>query len=121
MAGETVSILEGDTFVVSNRRGDIDASPAEAHGLFNRDTRYLSRWSLTVGGQTPRLLSTDDANYFYAQFFLVPAFLRGELAFEGDLFLVSKLEGDLFLVSKLDRYARGSTGEITDAIRRRSS
>src|SRR6266540_1953233 len=111
MAGETVSSLEGDTFVVSNRRGDIDASPAEAHGLFNRDTRYLSRWSLTVGGQTPRLLSTYDVNYFYAQFFLVPAFLRGELAFEGDL----------FLVSKLDSYARGPTGEITDAIRRRSS
>ena len=38
-------------------------------------------------------------------------FLRGELAFEGDL----------FLVSKLDRYARGPTGEITDAMRRRSS
>src|SRR6266511_4363904 len=111
MAGETVSILEGDTFVVSNRRGNIVAPPAETNGLFNRDTRSLSRWSLTVGGQTPRLLPPDDVNYFAAQFFLVPAFLRGEQAFEGDL----------FLVSKLDRYARGSTGEITDAIRRRSS
>jgi glycogen debranching enzyme len=72
MAGDTVSILEGDTFVVSDRRGDVDASPAEPHGLFNRDTRYLSRWRLTVGGQSPRLLSTDDVNYFSAQFFLVP-------------------------------------------------
>jgi hypothetical protein len=44
VAGETVSILEGNTFVVSDRRGDIDASPDEPHGLFNRDTRYLSRW-----------------------------------------------------------------------------
>jgi len=69
---ETVSILEGNTFVVSDRRGDIDSSPAEPHGLFNRDTRYLSRWRLTVDGRTPRLLSTDDVNYYSAQFFLVP-------------------------------------------------
>jgi glycogen debranching enzyme len=71
-AGDTVSILEGDTFVVSDRRGDVDASPDEPHGLFQQDTRYLSRWRLTVGGRSPRLLSTDDVNYFSAQFFLVP-------------------------------------------------
>src|ERR671934_2469451 len=69
---DTVSILEGNTFVVSDRLGDIDASRDEPHGLFNRDTRYLSRWRLTVGGRAPRLLSTDDVNYFSAQFFLVP-------------------------------------------------
>src|SRR5918912_3020262 len=72
MPGETVSILEGNTFVVGDRLGDIDASPDEPHGLFNKDTRYLSRWRLTVGGRSPRLLSTDDVNYFSAQFFLVP-------------------------------------------------
>jgi glycogen debranching enzyme len=71
-AGDTVSILKGDTFVVSDRRGDVDASPSDPHGLFHQDTRYLSRWRLTIGGRTPRLLSTDDANYFSAQFFLVP-------------------------------------------------
>src|ERR671931_1336830 len=69
---DTVSILEGDTFVVSDRRGDVDSSPDEPHGLFNRDTRYLSKWRLTVNGRSPRLLSTDDVNYFSAQFFLVP-------------------------------------------------
>src|SRR5262245_48891577 len=72
MAGETVSILEGNTFVVSDRRGDVDSSPSEPHGLFNRDTRYLSRWRLMIDGRSPRLLSTDDVNYFSAQFFLVP-------------------------------------------------
>jgi glycogen debranching enzyme len=70
--GELVSILEGDTFVVSDRCGDVDSSPDEPHGLFNRDTRYLSKWRLTVEGRSPRLLSTDDVNYFCAQFFLVP-------------------------------------------------
>ena len=72
MAEATVSILEGNTFVVSDRLGDIDASPTEPHGLFNRDTRHLSRWRLTVDGRSPQLLSTDDVNYFSAQFFLVP-------------------------------------------------
>jgi len=70
--GDLVSILEGDTFVVSDRRGDVASSPDEPHGLFNRDTRYLSRWRLTVDGRSPRLLSTDDVDYFSAQFFLVP-------------------------------------------------
>jgi glycogen debranching enzyme len=69
---ETVSILEGDTFVVSNRRGDVVPSPSEPHGLFHQDTRFLSCWRLTVGGDAPRILSTDDVNYFSAQFFLVP-------------------------------------------------
>jgi glycogen debranching enzyme len=69
---QTVSILEGNTFVVSDRLGDVDASPDEPHGLFHRDTRYLSRWRLTVGGRSPRLLSTDDVNYYSSQFFLVP-------------------------------------------------
>ncbi|MBI5547754.1 MAG: amylo-alpha-1,6-glucosidase [Deltaproteobacteria bacterium] len=73
MSAGTVSILEGSTFVVSDRRGDIDASPTETSGLFHMDTRFLSRWILTVDGQRPNLLSTDDLQYHSAQFFLVPA------------------------------------------------
>lgn len=73
MAGnETVSILEGNTFVVSDRHGDIDASPTDTTGLFAWDTRYLSRWLLTINGARPNVLSTDDLQYFSAQFFLVP-------------------------------------------------
>jgi glycogen debranching enzyme len=73
VAGDTVSILEGDTFVVSNRRGDVVPSKSEPHGLFHQDTRFLSCWQLTLDGQPPRILSTDDVNYFSAQFFLIPA------------------------------------------------
>jgi glycogen debranching enzyme len=69
---DTVSILEGNTFVVSDRRGDVDASPTSTHGLFHFDTRFLSRWILTVDGKRPNVLSIDDVNYFIAQFFLVP-------------------------------------------------
>ncbi len=72
MRANPVSILEGDTFVVSDRRGDISASPDEALGLFQGDTRFLSHWVLTVNGALPNTLSTDDVNYFSSQFFLVP-------------------------------------------------
>ncbi len=68
----TISVLEGNNFVVSDLRGDIDASPTEALGLFAWDTRFLSRWLLTVDGLRPNVLSTDDLDYFYVQFFLVP-------------------------------------------------
>ncbi len=69
---KTVDILEGNTFVVSDERGDIDGSPVEAHGLFDRDTRYLSRWVLTLDGQRPATLSVDTTHYYAAQFFLAP-------------------------------------------------
>ena len=68
---DTLSILDGSTFVVSDRRGDIDAKPDEPQGLFYRDTRFLSRWVLTAGGRRLEALSTDDVDYFSAQFFLV--------------------------------------------------
>jgi glycogen debranching enzyme len=71
--GKLISILEGNTFVVSDERGDIDASPTDTQGLFSHDTRFLSRWLLTVNGLTPNVLSTDDLQYFSAQFFLVPS------------------------------------------------
>src|SRR5688500_11056967 len=72
-ATETISILDGSTFVVSDRRGDVDAGPDQPHGLFYKDTRFLSRWRLTVNGIAPDVLSTDESDYFAAQFFLVPA------------------------------------------------
>jgi glycogen debranching enzyme len=72
MADSNISILEGNTFVVSDRRGDVDASPTDTHGLFHNDTRFLSRWILTVDGQRPNVLSVDSLNYFATQFFLVP-------------------------------------------------
>jgi glycogen debranching enzyme len=72
MASDTVSILDGDTFVVSDRRGDVILSTNQPHGLFLQDTRFLSQWRLTIDGRSPEVLSTDDVNYFWAQFFLAP-------------------------------------------------
>jgi len=67
-----VQILDGNTFVVSDSRGDIEASLSDPTGLFSFDTRFLSQWVLTVNGQRLTPLSTDDLQYFETRFFLVP-------------------------------------------------
>jgi glycogen debranching enzyme len=72
MAADTISILDGSTFLVCDLRGDLDASPDQTHGFFFRDTRFLSRWKLTADGVPLETLSTDSSQYFQAQFFLVP-------------------------------------------------
>jgi glycogen debranching enzyme len=72
MSDGLVSILDGNTFVVSDSRGDIEASATDPTGLFAFDTRFLSRWVLTVNGQRLTPLSTDDLQYFETRFFLVP-------------------------------------------------
>ncbi len=72
MTEETVSVLDGNLFVVSDTRGDIDASPTDATGLFSFDTRFLSKWLLTIDGQRLSALSVDNLQYFETRFFLVP-------------------------------------------------
>jgi glycogen debranching enzyme len=67
-----ISILDGNTFVVSDDRGDIEASSTDPTGLFSYDTRFLSTWVLTVDGNRLNPLSTDDLQYFETRFFLVP-------------------------------------------------
>jgi glycogen debranching enzyme len=69
---DLVKILDGSTFVVSDRSGDFEPSPEFPTGLFALDTRYLSRWILTLNGQRLSALSVDDPQYFEARFFLVP-------------------------------------------------
>ncbi|MGH3126605.1 MAG: glycogen debranching N-terminal domain-containing protein, partial [Gaiellaceae bacterium] len=72
MSDDLVKILDGNTFVVSDERGDIEASMTDPTGLFSFDTRFLSRWILTVNGERLNALSVDDLQYFETRFFLVP-------------------------------------------------
>jgi glycogen debranching enzyme len=68
----SVKILDGNTFVVSDTRGDIEASLTDPTGLFSYDTRFLSKWVLTINGDRMSPLSVDDLQYFESRFFLVP-------------------------------------------------
>src|SRR3954470_24620482 len=62
-----LTILEGSTFCICDERGDLNAS---THGLFASDTRFLSRFTLTVNGAAPLLLTSGKVEYFSAAFYL---------------------------------------------------
>jgi glycogen debranching enzyme len=62
----TLTILEGATFCICDERGDIGW---ETSGFFVDDTRYLSRFALTVNGERPLLLVSDKVEYFSAAFY----------------------------------------------------
>lgn len=72
MTAAMVSILDGNTFVVSDAQGDIETSTSDPTGLFSFDTRFLSTWVLTIDGNRLNSLSIDDLQYFETRFFLVP-------------------------------------------------
>src|SRR5215467_11205807 len=72
MSNNTIKTLDGSTFLVSTPNGDIDARPDQPEGLFFKDTRHLSKWTLSINGLTLDVLSTDSIEYYYAQHFCVP-------------------------------------------------
>ena len=62
-----MTILEGATFCVSDEFGDIGEPTT---GFFDADTRFLSRFCLTVNGARPLLLSHGKVEYYSAAWFL---------------------------------------------------
>ncbi|MCA1983794.1 amylo-alpha-1,6-glucosidase [Nocardioides nematodiphilus] len=63
---DTVTLLEGTTFCISEQGGDIRASGAQ--GLFARDTRVLSRWTLTFNGDAPIVLDAQRTEPYRATY-----------------------------------------------------
>jgi glycogen debranching enzyme len=57
--GGTTTLIEGITFCICGRSGDIRAGADQ--GLFYRDTRFVSRWELTVDGQALEPLTVSTA------------------------------------------------------------
>ncbi len=72
MSERTLSVLDGSTFVVGDRLGDVGTDGAREHGFYSDDTRFVSRWLLRVGQAPLELLSLHQSAHFDAQFFLTP-------------------------------------------------
>jgi glycogen debranching enzyme len=72
VAERTLAVLDGSTFVVGDRGGDLVPGDLREHGFFSEDTRFVSRWALTLDEATPELLSAHQREHFSAQFVLVP-------------------------------------------------
>src|SRR5919204_929242 len=59
-------IVDGATFVFSDRNGDVDADSPE--GFFYEDVRHLSKWCLTVDGKPLSALTSRVVDHFSARF-----------------------------------------------------
>jgi glycogen debranching enzyme len=69
---QSVSVLDGSTFVVSDRHGDLRPDcRVPPHGFFSEDTRFVSRWELSVQGRPTDVLTCGQPDYYIAEFFLV--------------------------------------------------
>ena len=73
MSEQTLSVLDGSTFVVGDRLGDIHSGEGREHGFFSDDTRFVSHWVLRLETTPLELLSLDQRAHFDAQFFLTPS------------------------------------------------
>jgi len=63
----SITILDGSTFCICDDRGDVDGGAA---GLFAADTRFVSRYVLTIDGRRPLLLTGGTVEHYSAAFFL---------------------------------------------------
>ncbi|HEU5102612.1 MAG TPA: glycogen debranching N-terminal domain-containing protein [Roseiflexaceae bacterium] len=71
-----ITINQGNTFMVTNLRGEID--PYEEHGVFARDTRFISAYRLTINQAPWTLLSSSPITYYSAGFEFVNPALQTE-------------------------------------------
>ena len=63
-----VTLVEGSSFCISSRSGEID--PDHPQGLFFRDTRFISELRLTLNGTPPEPLAATTTDPFSAVFVL---------------------------------------------------
>jgi glycogen debranching enzyme len=63
-----LAVLEGRTFMYSDPVGDVPAG--SIGGLVHADTRFLSRWVLTINGTPLLVLRSRAVDYYSAAFFL---------------------------------------------------
>jgi hypothetical protein len=71
MFENTVNVIEGSTFLISDSHGDARAEidSRKTDGLFYRDMRHLSTFALAVKGPSLEFLSTDNTRFYGAAFF----------------------------------------------------
>lgn len=71
MKGDEIRVLQADTFMASDRRGDVEPSVEVPNGLFYSDMRHISRWQLRVNGRELHVMTATTLDYDEAAFFLI--------------------------------------------------
>ncbi len=64
LASKTLAVKEGETFLYCDLEGNLDHGGDYGLGLYSRDTRFLSRFRMTVSGRNPVLLSSSSERAF---------------------------------------------------------
>jgi glycogen debranching enzyme len=80
-------LKQADTFAVFDSHGDMGAAAGGPDGLFDHDTRYLSRLELSINGMQPLLLGSsvrDDNLTMTADLTNPDIFFDGHIAFPRD-------------------------------------
>ncbi len=72
---DAIAILEGRTFIYSDSVGDVPGG--SIGGLVHADTRFLSRWVLTINGVRLLTLRAGVVDHYSAEFFLTNPPLPG--------------------------------------------
>src|SRR5579863_7928000 len=81
------TLKHADTFAVFDSHGDMGASAGGPDGLFDHDTRYLSRLELLINGMQPLLLGSsvrDDNLTLTADLTNPDIFYDGRIALQRD-------------------------------------
>lgn len=60
LASRVLAVKEGEIFLYSNKRGDLADRRDFGLGLYYKDTRFLSHFSMTIAGREPVLLSSSS-------------------------------------------------------------
>jgi glycogen debranching enzyme len=101
-----IRVIDGSTFMLSDLNGDVTAPPSSPNGLIALDTRYLSKWVLTVNGERLHMLSVNHLQYFHARIFVVPEratrYIDTDLSIVRNRVLCSSLEEHLTVVNHSD-------------------
>lgn len=79
MITDAIALKEDQVQFVTNQSGDIPLENPEGYGLYYQDTRFLSRFELTVNGQKPVFLSNSVTKHYIATFqFINPSFVMSD-------------------------------------------
>jgi glycogen debranching enzyme len=97
LGSDAIAVLEGRSFMFSDSLGDVPA--ASVGGLVHEDTRFLSRWQVTLGGRPLSLLKSGTIDYNCAGFYLTNPDLPGLPAYS-------------VAVRRLRRVGRGALEQI---------
>jgi glycogen debranching enzyme len=103
MADELV-VLDGSTFFVSQRSGDVDTRIADerVEGLFHSDVRHLAHWTLLVDGQPIQVLTTRNIDYYSARIVGTPIRRGASLTVRRERIVADGVHEDIWVENHSD-------------------